>query len=248
MSGGISWIKIDVGMFENRKVRYLRRLPEGDSIVLIWIMLLTLAGRCNAGGRIYLTETIPCTHQMLADELDFDVSTIQNALEALERLNMVIPNGSYLQIAGWSEHQNVEGMEKIREQNRIRKAAQRERDKEKQNVLSRDNHVTVTQSHATEKEEERDLEVDEDTPPPTPSRFTPPSVSHVREYCAERGNSIDPQEFVDFYSSKNWMVGKTKMADWKACVRTWERRRGEEQKGNGKPVPINPFMREDVHL
>lgn len=248
MSGGISWIKIDVGMFENRKVRYLRRLPEGDSIVLIWIMLLTLAGRCNAGGRIYLTETIPCTHQMLADELGFDVSTIQNALEALERLNMVIPNGSYLQIAGWSEHQNIEGMEKVREQNRIRKAAQRERDKEKQNVLSRDSHVIVTQSHATEEDKEEDKEEEREITPPTPSRFTPPSVFHVREYCAERGNSIDPQEFVDFYSSKNWMVGKTKMADWKACVRTWERRRGEEQKGNGKPVPINPFMREDVHL
>ena len=184
--GDISWIKIDVRMFENRKIRYLRKLSEGDSIVLIWIMLLTLAGRCNAGGRIYLTETIPYTHQMLADELSFAVNTIQNALETLERLNMVISNGSYLQIAGWSEHQNVEGMEKVREQNRIRKAAQRERDKEKQNVLSRDNHVTVTQGHATEKEEERDLEKDGDTPPPTPSKFTPPSVYHVREYCAER--------------------------------------------------------------
>ena len=71
MSGGISWIKIDVGMFENRKIRYLRKQPEGDSIVLIWIMLLTLAGRCNAGGAIFLTETVPYTPQMLADELGF---------------------------------------------------------------------------------------------------------------------------------------------------------------------------------
>ena len=170
--GGISWIKIDVGMFDNRKIRFLRNQPEGDSIVLIWIMLLTLAGRCNAGGAVFLTETVPYTPQMLADELGFDVSTIQNALDALERLNMVIPNGSYLQIAGWSEHQNIEGMEKVREQNRMRKAAQREREKAKRDALSRDSHVTVTQSHATEKEEEIDLESERDITPPTPSKET----------------------------------------------------------------------------
>lgn len=169
---GISWIKIDVGMFENRKIRYLRKQPEGDSIVLIWIMLLTLAGRCNAGGAIFLTETVPYTPQMLADELGFDVDTIHNALEALERLNMVVPNESYLQIAGWSEHQNIEGMEKVREQNRMRKAAQREREKAKRDVSSRDSHVTVTQSHATDKEEEKEIELDRDITPPTPSKET----------------------------------------------------------------------------
>ena len=170
--GGISWIKIDVGMFDNRKIRFLRNQPEGDSIVLIWIMLLTLAGRCNAGGAVFLTETVPYTPQMLADELGFDVETVRNALDALERLNMVIPNGSYLQIAGWSEHQNIEGMEKVREQNRMRKAAQREREKAKRDALSRDSHVTVTQSHATEKEEEIDLESERDITPPTPSKET----------------------------------------------------------------------------
>ena len=169
---GISWIKIDVGMFENRKIRYLRKQPEGDSIVLIWIMLLTLAGRCNAGGAIFLTETVPYTPQMLADELGFDVDTIHNVLEALERLNMVVPNGSYIQIAGWSEHQNIEGMEKVREQNRMRKAAQREREKAKRDVSSRDCHVTVTQSHATDKEEEKEIELDRDITPPTPSKET----------------------------------------------------------------------------
>ena len=62
--------------------------------------------------------------------------------------------------------------------------------------------------------------------------FVPPSVEEVRMYCAERDNSISPEQFVDFYSAKGWMVGKNKMKDWKACVRTWER----NQKGadNGK--------------
>lgn len=57
-------------------------------------------------------------------------------------------------------------------------------------------------------------------------RFTPPTVDEVKQYCSERRNSVDPQSFVDFYQSKGWMVGKNRMKDWKACVRTWERGSG----------------------
>ena len=55
------------------------------------------------------------------------------------------------------------------------------------------------------------------------SRFTPPTLEEVSDYCQERNNGVDPQKFIDFYSSKGWMVGKNKMKDWKASVRTWER-------------------------
>ncbi len=53
--------------------------------------------------------------------------------------------------------------------------------------------------------------------------FTPPTVDEVRAYCKERGNTVDPECFWDFYASKGWMVGKNRMKDWRACVRTWER-------------------------
>lgn len=59
-------------------------------------------------------------------------------------------------------------------------------------------------------------------------RFTPPTVSEVREYCSERKNGIDPQAFVDFYEANGWMRGKTKIKDWKACVRTWESRQPKQ--------------------
>ena len=62
--------------------------------------------------------------------------------------------------------------------------------------------------------------------PPRATRFTPPSVDEVRAYCAERRNSVDAQRFVDFYQSKGWRIGKETMRDWKAAVRTWERRDG----------------------
>lgn len=57
------------------------------------------------------------------------------------------------------------------------------------------------------------------------SRFVPPSVEQVSDYCGERKNGIDAQTFIDFYASKGWMIGKNKMKDWRAAVRTWERQR-----------------------
>lgn len=55
------------------------------------------------------------------------------------------------------------------------------------------------------------------------SKFTPPTLEEVSDYCQERNNGVDPQKFIDFYESKGWMVGKNRMKDWKASVRTWER-------------------------
>jgi len=55
-------------------------------------------------------------------------------------------------------------------------------------------------------------------------RFKKPTLDEVKNYCILRKNNIDAEAFIDFYESKNWQIGKNKMKDWKACVRTWERR------------------------
>ena len=70
--------------------------------------------------------------------------------------------------------------------------------------------------------------------------FKPPTVDDVRAYCTERGNNVDPQSFVDFYESKGWMIGKNKMKDWKAAVRTWERSETKtRQEGTAKLTKDN---------
>jgi hypothetical protein len=55
------------------------------------------------------------------------------------------------------------------------------------------------------------------------THFTPPTLQEVTDYCKERNNSVDPERWHDFYQSKNWFIGKNKMKDWRACVRTWEK-------------------------
>ena len=155
----VKWVKLTTDMFDNRKVKYLRKLPDGNNIVLIWVMLLTMAGRCNSGGMIFLTENVPYTPKMLADELDFEENTVLLALKALENLDMIVTDNGFFTIAGWEEYQNIEGMEKIREQNRLRKQRQRENQK-LLDTVSRDSHVTVTGCHDIEEEieEEKDKE------------------------------------------------------------------------------------------
>ena len=168
MMADVQWIKIKTDMFDNRKIKYLRKLPEGNNIVLIWVMLLTAAGRCNASGMVFLTENIPYTPKMLADELEFEESTVVLALEALERMDMIARDNGAFYIPGWEEHQNAEALERLREQNRIRKWNQRQRQRllsePEINVpkMSRDTSVTKTECHATEEDKERDIDKDKD--------------------------------------------------------------------------------------
>jgi predicted phage replisome organizer len=158
----VKWVKLTTDMFDNRKIRYLRRLPEGNNIVLIWVMLLTMAGRCNSGGMIFLTENVPYTPKMLADELDFEENTVLLALDALERLDMILTDNGVFAIAGWEEYQNVDKLAEIREQNRIRQ----KKWYDKQKLLNEPNvrsNADLTLPNALEEEIEKDKEKEKES-------------------------------------------------------------------------------------
>lgn len=159
----VTWIKLYIDMFDKRKIKKLRRLPAGNELLLIWIMLLATAGKCNAGGMIFITESVPFTEEDLADELGFEVSTIKLALNAFEQLDMIsrTENG-FITLVGWEEHQNADRLAEIREQNRLRKQKQREQQKMLVD-MSRDSHVTCHSCHATEEEGEEDTDKEKDT-------------------------------------------------------------------------------------
>lgn len=154
----VKWIKLHTAMFDNSKIKYIRTLPEGNNMVLIWVMLLSKAGKCNANGFIFLTESIPYTSQMLAAEFGFDVYLIELALGTFSKLNMIHLENQIIQIAGWEEHQNVQGLDKIREQ--TRKRVEKYREKQKQLPCNVTCNVTVTDCNATEEEKEEDIEID----------------------------------------------------------------------------------------
>lgn len=94
-------------------------------------------------------------------------------------------------------------------------------------TTTNDNKTEQTQSSLPkekEKEKEKDKEKDKEIGAPQ-KRFTPPTVAEVKAYCLERANNIDAEYFVDYYAARNWCLSNgKKVADWRACVRTWEKR------------------------
>ena len=160
----VKWVKLTTDMFDNRKIKHLRRLPEGNNIVLIWVMLLTMAGRCNSGGMIFLTENIPYTPKMLADELDFEENTVLLALEALEKLDMILTDNGVFAIAGWEEYQNTDRLAEIREYNRLAQQKSRAKRKLLKDVNSdvNDKSMTSQRCHDIEEEIEEEKEKEEE--------------------------------------------------------------------------------------
>lgn len=155
----VKWIRLNTDMFDNAKIKYLRKLPEGNNIVLFWVMLLAKAGKCNSNGYIFLTESIPYSPEMLAAEFDFELNTVNLALMSLSKLNMIQLEEHTLLIPTFDEHQNAEGLDKIREQTKKRVARYREKQKL---ICNEESNVTVTQGNATEEDIEKEREEEKD--------------------------------------------------------------------------------------
>ena len=85
----VKWIKLAVDMFDNRKIRQIETLPDGDGIIVIWGKLLCLAGVTNDGGLIYFTRDIPYTEQMLAAYFQRPIALVQMALRVFQQFGMI---------------------------------------------------------------------------------------------------------------------------------------------------------------
>lgn len=153
----VKWIKVSTDMFEsNRKIKQIEVMPEGDTILVIWLKLLLLAGNVNDGGDIYLTPEIPYTDEMLANELRRPITTVRLALTTFEKFGMIEIIDDILHLSSWEKYQSTDKLAEIREQTRKRVAKCREKKMLSQcNVTS---NATVTLGNAIEEEGEKDLE------------------------------------------------------------------------------------------
>lgn len=155
----ISWIKLKTTMFDDEKIRLIQAVPEADAILVIWIRLLVLAGKTNDDGLIYIQRNMPYSEEMLSTLFGKPVNVVRLALVTLEKFNMIDLNtdGS-IAITNWSKHQNIEGMEKVREQNRIRSKKHYDKNKNSNVNLTLD----LTETNATDIDKELDKERDID--------------------------------------------------------------------------------------
>ena len=222
------WLKFKEDFFDSKRIKKLRKMAGGDTYVIIYLKMQLKALKTD--GVLEFTGV----EQDFADELALDID------ESPDDVRVVL---TFLLAYGMCEcSDNVHYFLPyvIENTGSETASAQRSREyREKQKLLQCNTDATqVQQLPNVEKEIEKEKEIESRDreknntltlkgssvcATASPRRFTPPSLEEVRDYCRERGNQVDPGKFIDFYESKGWMVGKNKMKDWKAAVRTWER-------------------------
>lgn len=248
-SGEIKWFKLASDFLSNKKIRVLKSMPEGMSLIVIWIGMLGLASDTNDFGLVYFKEEIPYTDQLLATVLDFPVQTIQLALSTFEKMGMIEVIDDIIKISNWAKYQSVDKMADIREYNRIKKQESRERQRLNGNVgvnghvndmsmtcqtdvnenVKVFSNISISNSSSNtvkgdNEEENTGSGGKEKKPKRERKAFVKPTVEEVIAYCKERNNGIDGQYFFDKYEGNGWVdKNGNPMKDWKATIRTWEK-------------------------
>ena len=228
------YIQLNVNFFEDERIDWLCEQKNGYAYVVLYLKLcLKTANNSGILTRQIGDMIIPYNVDKIAEITHINVDIVRVALELYKKIGLVYEadeNCNFMRLP------EVPGMVGCVTQAALDKRKQREK-KQIGDGQSPDNvQDNVQQELRVKSLELRDNSLDTEKETKR-KRFTPPTVSEVSDYCKERGSNIDPEQFVDFYASKGWMVGKTPMKDWKAAVRTWENRRKQE----GEEDPYDKF-------
>ena len=154
----VKWIKLVSDMFDNRKIKQIRKMPECDAIIVIWLQILCLAGHTNDNGLVYFSKDIPYTDEMLSTEFDRPVATIRLALSILVRFGMIEIVNDILMVSNWEKYQSQTRLESIRDYNREKKQVSRA----KQKLLLEDMSMTCQSCPDTDIDIDIELDKEED--------------------------------------------------------------------------------------
>lgn len=150
----IKWIKITTDIFDDEKIRLIDALPDHDAILVIWFKILALAGKHNRNGLLMMSDKVHYTDEMLATIFQRPLNSVRMALGIFEQFGMIEIIDGVITLPNWEKHQNIDGMERIKEQTRNRVA----RHRKKQKSLALGNvtgNVTVTDGNALEEDKNK---------------------------------------------------------------------------------------------
>lgn len=233
---GLDYFPHDVDAVNDEKIEALRMLYGNDGYAFYFILLERIYRNKEFELDISDAETI----QILSKKIGINEETFNQILstaikrecfdmEAYEKRGVLTSNGIKKR-AGVV----VEKREKMR-------ARYEEKKKEVSDAETTEETESETPQSKVKKSKEKKSNIYNTD---TPKRFIPPSLEEIQAYCRERNNNVDAQRWYDFYLSKNWMIGKNKMKDWKAAVRTWEK--SDKDKPNvPNPKSFNNFRNRD---
>lgn len=147
----LQWLKLSTDFFDNNKIKLLESERDGDTLIRVWIQLLTIAMKCNYQGRLSITEDKPMTVEEFSKIMGKSKKKITKCIEKFEELKMIIKEDNFYKIKNWSKYQSADKLEEIRIQNCLGQQKYREKmksEKEKSNV-------TVTQRNTKEEKKIR---------------------------------------------------------------------------------------------
>lgn len=234
----VKWIKIVTDIFDDEKILLIESMPDKYAIIVCWFKLLCLAGKQNNSGVFLLNDRIAYTDEMLATIFRMPIPVVRLSLQTFQQFGMIELIDGVITIPNWSRHQSLDAYEKKKAYDRQYRINQRA----KQAALTTqyDGRTTARTTVVVPEEdieEDIDISLTRDKNIGAKKRPALPTLEEVEAYVSERGNKISASEWFDYYSSNGWMVGRTKMKDWKAAVRTWEAREKEFRRGNTETPP-----------
>ena len=232
------WLKLHKDFFQRKEIKRLRKIAGGDTYTIIYLKMLLRS--IMSDGKLYFDGLEDDFASELALDLDEKEENVQITIQYLLKsglLKMCSDEEYYL-----PDTKDSTGCETA-VASRVRKHRERKK------ALQCNTDVTQVKQLCNgeiEKELEIDIEIEKeiDSSASTTTkrkRFEKPTLSQITQYCLERNNNVNAEQFYDYYESNGWKVGKNSMKDWKACVRTWERNGYDRpiKKKNNKQDTLN---------
>lgn len=238
------WIKLKTDFFNQETIDFLLSQKNGCEYIVLYQMLCLQTANSNGQLSTKIGEMIIPYNvdKIVRDTKYFDFDTVTVALELFKKLGLIYQDdNNVLSIAGYdsmigSESKSAAKMRRFRENNSQKLLCGSQCDPNvTENVTEKASQCDI------EKDIEKDIEIEKSESKPKRKRFTPPTLEEVQSYCIERNNNVDPQHFIDYYTSNGWQVGKNKMKDWKAAVRTWERNGYSKPKSSKAAEELDDF-------
>ena len=159
-------------------------------------------------------------------ETGYNCETIEKLIDVFVEMGKVkyCPETREILLLNWHKHNNSQS-------SKVKRCVEKEMEQIKHEPFKRYciDTLLIDYGYSMDTFPKKEKEKEKEKEPTKRSKFAPPSIEEVKAYCKERGNGVDAEHWHDFYTSKNWMVGKNKMKDWRAAVRTWERREVKPQ-------------------
>lgn len=156
----IKWIKLSVDMFSDEKIKLIQAMPEGDALLIIWIKLLTLAGKTNLDGYLLLNENIPYTKETLSIVTEKPIPIVELALKTFNDLGMIAADETGMYLVNYDKYQSTTRLQEIREYNRLAQQRHREKIKQKKLSMTNVNDKSMTSQRSNALDIDKDIDID----------------------------------------------------------------------------------------